>query len=310
MFKYLLHHLELQDFNILNSFKVFLMDCDGVIWKGSESIPRVVDAINYMKVRGKKFYYISNDCINTREDYVEKLNSFGINANLNEVITSASATANYLQSSKLNKKPYIIGEKGILRELEKIGISYYSPEIIQSENKDKMLNELKNDIGSVILEIDSTQNIYNNTNNNNLTQYLSMKNQKNQYINPFIVTCGSNTMSSMNNINSNKDSLLSMIQTTTLRSPDIVIGKSSNYILQMVKQDAGCEMRDIIMVGDSLQTDVLFAKNNHIPSICVLSGVTKEETLSELTDQQEIYKPEYYAEDFATVGDIIMWKYK
>ena len=58
MFKYLLHKLELQDFNILNTYKVFLMDCDGVIWKGSESIPKVADSINFMKEKGKKFYFV------------------------------------------------------------------------------------------------------------------------------------------------------------------------------------------------------------------------------------------------------------
>ena len=34
------------------------MDCDGVIWKGSESIPKVADSINFMKEKGKKFYFV------------------------------------------------------------------------------------------------------------------------------------------------------------------------------------------------------------------------------------------------------------
>lgn len=43
---------------ILQKYSVFLLDCDGVIWKGTQPIPGVSDAINYIKSIGKRVYYV------------------------------------------------------------------------------------------------------------------------------------------------------------------------------------------------------------------------------------------------------------
>ena len=42
----------------------------------------------------------------------------------------------------------------------------------------------------------------------------------------------------------------------------------------------------------------------------MLSGITTEDQLNRLTDDYEIYKPEYIADTFGDVGDIFAWKYK
>ena len=46
------------DKSILDGIKVFLFDCDGVIWKGSQTIPGAVETLNYLNQQGKLVYYI------------------------------------------------------------------------------------------------------------------------------------------------------------------------------------------------------------------------------------------------------------
>ena len=43
------HRLTVADHRLLNDIRIFLFDCDGVIWKGKEPIPGAVDTLNMLK---------------------------------------------------------------------------------------------------------------------------------------------------------------------------------------------------------------------------------------------------------------------
>ena len=65
-----------------------------------------------------------------------------------------------------------------------------------------------------------------------------------------------------------------------------------DYIVDKYKCDRG----KICMVGDRLDTDILFGQNNGLLSCLTLSGVTTETKL--LSDENEI-KPDYYVDSIA-----------
>ena len=52
------HRLTVADRQLLNDIRVFLFDCDGVIWKGKEPIPGAVDTLNKLKDMGKRVFYL------------------------------------------------------------------------------------------------------------------------------------------------------------------------------------------------------------------------------------------------------------
>jgi singapore isolate B (sub-type 7) whole genome shotgun sequence assembly, scaffold_16 len=56
------HRLTVADRSLLSGIKVFLFDCDGVVWKGSQAIPGAVDTLNYLKSAGKQVYYVVQLC--------------------------------------------------------------------------------------------------------------------------------------------------------------------------------------------------------------------------------------------------------
>ena len=60
------HRLSVADRPLLSGIKVFLFDCDGVIWKGSQAIPGAVDTLNYLKDAGKQVYYVVQLCSELR----------------------------------------------------------------------------------------------------------------------------------------------------------------------------------------------------------------------------------------------------
>lgn len=44
--------------SLLNDIKVFLFDCDGVLWKGTQSIDKAAETINYLTASGKLVYFV------------------------------------------------------------------------------------------------------------------------------------------------------------------------------------------------------------------------------------------------------------
>ena len=56
-------HLDKADINTLMKIKVFLFDCDGVLWKGAKPISGAVETVKYLKDKGKSVFYCVSGCV-------------------------------------------------------------------------------------------------------------------------------------------------------------------------------------------------------------------------------------------------------
>lgn len=71
-------------------------------------------------------------------------------------------------------------------------------------------------------------------------------------------------------------------QTGSTKREPTVVGKPSDFMLDNIAKSNGLRRDQICMVGDRLDTDIMFGKNGGLATMLVLSGVTtKEELLSE-----------------------------
>jgi ribonucleotide monophosphatase NagD (HAD superfamily) len=68
-----------------------------VVWRG-DTPSRAVEAISRLKAAGKRCVYCTNNSSKTPADYVEKLGGMGIEAEEDDIMTSALAAALYLSS--------------------------------------------------------------------------------------------------------------------------------------------------------------------------------------------------------------------
>ena len=73
-----------------------------------------------------------------------------------------------------------------------------------------------------------------------------------------------------------------------------VVGKPSPLMIEYLESKYGVDRKRICMVGDRLDTDVLFGTDNGLMSLLVLSGVTTEE---KLLSQENSITPDYYSDD-------------
>jgi HAD superfamily hydrolase (TIGR01450 family) len=64
------------------------------------------------------------------------------------------------------------------------------------------------------------------------------------------------------------------------RKVELVAGKPSAMIVDMVLEHLGLEASECLMVGDRLETDILMGNNAGMSTALVLTGVTKQDTLT------------------------------
>lgn len=112
-----------------NSVDTFLLDCDGVLWRSTDGVPGVDEAVAAMRAAGKHVFFVTNNSTKSRAEYVSKLLSVaGVHAFESEIMSSAYAAAVYCKAAGVRKKVYVIGQEGLVEELRCVGLDVLGPE--------------------------------------------------------------------------------------------------------------------------------------------------------------------------------------
>src|SRR5699024_5513149 len=115
--------------------EVFIFDLDGTIYLGDIPLPGAGDVLKRIRDNGSKGHFVTNNPRFSREFYARKLNDMGIEAVVNEIVTSAWLTANFLKKNPSYGKVYMVGERQLKSELEYAGV----PLVNEREKTDTIL---------------------------------------------------------------------------------------------------------------------------------------------------------------------------
>jgi len=241
--------------------KGFLIDMDGVIYRGSEPIPGAVEFINRLRDRGFPFLFLTNNSQRTNRDVCYKLRKMGFNVNDEDIFTCAMATARYLASRKENGTAYVIGEGGLLTELHNIGYSIVDDHpdyVIIGEGRTIMLESVDKAMNMILggAKLIAT----------NLDPNCPVGNGK------YRAGCGA---------------FVAMLEFATGRQA-FSVGKPSPVMMRMARKMLGLSTDETIMIGDTMGTDILGAGSMGFTTVLTLSGVTKESDL-----EQFGYSPDF-----------------
>ncbi|KAI5453761.1 hypothetical protein NCC49_005574 [Naganishia albida] len=263
---------------LLDKFDTFLFDCDGVIWTGPTLVPGITDVLTLLRSRGKNILFVTNNAKKSREMYKKAFDGFGIQASVDEIFGSAYASAIYL-SKILNfpkdKRVYVIGEEGIEHELRSVGIQYTGgtdPEdrvFVPSGDYSSITRDPS--IGAVLCGFDA---------------YINYKKyaKAHTYIttNPgceFILTNADPTYPAGGAFYPGSGSMSAPLRYSTKKTPTI-IGKPHRHMMETIMAAHHFDPERTIMIGDNLETDILFGINSNITTLLVLTGVTHESHLT------------------------------
>lgn len=251
--------------------KLFLLDMDGTIYIADRLFDGTVDFLRTVREKGGKYMFLTNNSSLGDEDYVRRLGKLGIKCDKSDFLTSAYASALYLNKYFPGKKIYASGTSSFVRELKSKGVN--------------AVTELSDDIDCFIMGYD-TELTYRKLENACILLNRGI---------PYIATNPDLTCQSSFGYVPDCGSVAIMLKNATGRVPKY-IGKPQPDMLWLATEVAGCRKEDAVMIGDRIYTDIMSGVNAGIDTAFVLSG---EGTLEEL--EKYNFRPTYIEKDIREI---------
>ncbi|RPI90584.1 MAG: HAD family hydrolase [Planctomycetaceae bacterium] len=229
----------------------FLIDMDGVIYRGSELIPGADVFIRDLRAAGIPFVFLTNNSQRTRRDVVTKLKRLGIEVEEQHVFTCAMATARFLARQKPGGTAFVIGEGGLMTALHQNGYSIVdrSPDYVVVGEGRTLNFEMAEQALEMILG--GAKLVATNLDPNCPTQTGTRPG------------CGA---------------IVAMLEAAA-GIKAFSVGKPSPVMLRDARKELGLSTDQTIVIGDTMETDILGGVQLGYKTILVLSGGTKREDL-------------------------------
>jgi NagD protein len=229
--------------------KHFLIDMDGVIYRGDRIIPGADRFIASLKTLRRKFLFLTNASSKTPKELQAKLFRLGIEVPAESFYTSALATAAFLESQNPSGTAYAVGEKGLIEALREVGykITEKSPDyVVLGQTED--FSKLKKAVQLIAQGV------------------------------PFIATNPDITGPAEEGIEPAVGAVAAMIEKATGKSA-YFIGKPNPLMMRKALQRLVVHSSETAIIGDRMDTDIMAGVETGLQTILVLSGVSSLEDI-------------------------------
>jgi 4-nitrophenyl phosphatase len=245
--------------------KAVIFDLDGVLYRGERALPGAVDVVARLRKSGKRVLYATNNSTRTRQEYVERLRGFGFPCDIDDVITSAWATARYLVNKGLRPRdPLVVGMAGLRTELKDVGL-------LQHEHAVPHPFTAASGEPADIVIVGLHQAV----------TYDDLAEAQRALVAgaPFIAANKDIAYPVEGRLLPGAGAIVAALETATGRVA-VCVGKPEPFMFQEALRRAGASGDEAVVVGDSLQTDVLAAHRVGAIGILITTGVTSEAAAS------------------------------
>ncbi|MBS4173945.1 TIGR01457 family HAD-type hydrolase [Bacillus sp. FJAT-49736] len=237
----------------MKSYKGYLIDLDGTMYRGKEKIEAAGDFILRLKKKGIPYLFVTNNSSRTPDQVAAKLNEFDIPTLPEQVFTTSMATAQYMHELKPQASVYVIGEEGIKTALKDKGFQFID------EKPDFVVVGIDRDINYEKLAL----------------ACLAVRGGA-----TFISTNADIALPTERGFLPGNGSITSVISVSTQTNP-IFIGKPESIIMEQALAFLGTKKEETIMVGDFYDTDIMAGIRTGIDTLLVHTGVTTKEQLKD-----------------------------
>jgi len=289
---------------IVEKYDNFIFDLDGVLWRGSEILKNTFDAIKILrKTKNKKVFFLTNSNKSTRKSIQNKMNQNGLELeNLNIIYSSSYILSKYLRENFPEmKKIYVIGREGLINELNNFNFQIfggYEDDFKKTTLNDTAKIEINPEIEACVCGFDDEINYF------KLFYAMQIINKTDKFF-------GTNYDKYVNIVGRKVPgtfTIISSLETCTEKKATIV-SKPNPSSLDIIFKENNIEkgkndLSRTLMIGDNMNTDILFANNAGIDSLLVFTGVTNEERFlkinyqdKEFFEKYNISKPTYYSKE-------------
>jgi 4-nitrophenyl phosphatase len=249
----------------LSNIRALIIDMDGVLWRGNDPIGDLPSIFNQFNDRGWKIVLATNNATRTIEQYVQRMQSFGVELQPWQIVNSAVTAAHYLYLRYPQGGPvYVIGEQGLIQALAEH--DFYSSEE----------NAL-----AVVVGMDR-----------GLT-YEKLR-RATLFIRegvPFIATNPDRTFPTPEGLIPGAGSILAALEAASYVQP-IITGKPAPEMYLIAMERLGTTTKETLVIGDRPETDIAGAQALGCRTALVLSGVVTLEEAHMWQPEPDIIIPD------------------
>ena len=238
----------------------FLIDMDGVIYKGGDLIKGADIFIKTLLKHNIPFIFLTNNSQRTRRDIAMKLARMGFPITDKHIFTCAVATARFLAHQKPDGTAYVIGEGGLLTALHQNGYA-----IVDSDPDYVVVGEGRTFTCEMIDK--AVQMIFNGA--------------------KLIATNPDPNCPTSTGIRPGCGAIVAMLEKATGKKA-FSVGKPSPVMMRAARKEISLDASHTIMIGDTMETDILGGLQMGYTTVLVLSGSTERMHLSDYAYQPDI----------------------
>ena len=246
----------------LLSVSAVAFDLDGTIYRGNTLVEGAVELLEQLRYQGKQVYYCTNNSTMTRQEICSKLNAMSLAATQEIIFSAAYAAAHYLNKNSYSDV-YCFGATGLYHELKSFGINTVS----------------KPEKASVVLIGLDTNIDY-----NSISRLLPLRSRS-----CYLVACNRDKYFPAENgiMRLGCGFIASLVEEALEKKIDYTVGKPNTYMLNMLAEEHGLAMDKLVVVGDSLESDIAMAQAAGCRSVYLssephIAGVLQAKSLHEL----------------------------
>lgn len=258
--------------NEIQNTACFLFDLDGTVYLGDQLLPGAEDLLSYLDQESRPYFFLTNNSSRSRVDYSIKLAKYGLDIPLEKIFSSGMATAIFLKKQNPGSKIYLVGTPSLEEEFRTYGFQL-----------------VDDDPDYAVLGFDTTLTYQ------KIWKFCDFVNEGI----PYIATHPDINCPTPDGFMPDIGAMMAMIQSSTGKVADIVVGKPNPPMVEAIVELTGFELGQLTMVGDRLYTDIAMGKAG-IHTVLVLSGETKREDLSKAP-----WQPDLVCEDLRELLDVL-----
>lgn len=241
----------------MKKYDGYLIDLDGTMYRGDQPIPYAKQFIEELQKKHKPFLFVTNNSTGTQTQFVEKLENFDIYVHESQILTSAIATAQYIQSLKPEKGVFVVGESGLQEAMKNVHVEI-------------------NDVDPDYVVI----GLYRSMNYDILTKAAIMIQRGAK-----LVSTNKDKRIPINDVFHPGNGAFTTALELAANTTAYTIGKPNEEMMIQALRLLNVPKEKVIMVGDNYDTDILFGINYGMDTLHVQTGVTSLEEIKQMKQQ-------------------------
>lgn len=224
---------------------------DGVIYSGAQRIEGTTQFITALQENSIPFLFLTNNSQRTQKETQLKLQKMDIHVAESNIYTSALATGNFLANQKPGGTAFVIGEGGLIQSLYHHGFSIVDTKpdyVVVGEGVNYTLDQISSAIDMIL---EGSKLIATN---------LDPSPQIVGWTKPGI-----------------KATIAMLEEATGVKA--FSVGKPSPVMMREARKQLGTRTAETVIIGDTLDTDIMGGTQMGYYTIMTLTGVSQREDI-------------------------------